>query len=889
MALMLFALAGCFGEENHVYTSPCDPSCNECGRVTREPEEAHTFADCGDTECDVCGEIREAAEHTYKSACDATCEVCSFVRTEFQPCTFDSPCDADCNLCGAEREASEHIYTNDCDTDCNFCGAERVTNHVYSNDCDKTCNVCGALRIPGAHTYSNDCDSTCDICGELRMVPNHVYSTACDADCNVCGELRIAANHTYDHACDADCNLCGATRVVADHVYDNACDPDCNTCKTVRENIHDFSEWKTKTAATCDQAEVIARSCAFCGVEETVDGAPALGHIFDHDCDTACNRAKCNYKRTIEHTYTEEYVTLIPATCTSAEVLHRFCDICDYEDKETGKAALGHDYDNTCDTTCNREDCDYVRVITHTFGDWATKTDATCIVAEVEHRICSVCEAEETRIGDVAALGHDYDHDCDTTCNREGCGYTRVTEHVYDDNCDADCNVEGCGAKRVPPHTYDSETDLECNDCTHKRDCTGHLASDADCTICWVCGAQIDGAMHDFDEWATKTAATCFAAEVEYHGCKNCEVEETRTGDPMREHKYSFECDTVCDYEDCGYTRTNVEHLYDNACDEVCNREGCNVSREVTHFFGDWATKTEATCTEDEVEHRICAECKAEETQAGDVKALEHEFIKCDAICSRPGCGETREVTHDYAWEQLTAATCTDAEVLKQVCSICGETGPETAEGEDALGHKYTDECDAVCDRENCGFERTPPHVFKDEHDVTCENCDYVRECNGHKALSTDCTVCEYCGKPIPNSAHTYANLCDTDCDVCGAVREVEPHRPMTDDCTTCQYCLITIPGAAHISTKDCTKCDNCGYATGKTHTQDPNNCVVCKDCGKASGATHTPNYAENCTQCEICKKNLGTAHTDADGDGKCDKCPKETLPGANWFPWAPL
>lgn len=43
----------------------------------------------------------------------------------------------------------------------------------------------------------------------------------------------------------------------------------------------------------------------------------------------------------------------------------------------------------------------------HTFGDWTTKTAATCTTAEVEHRTCSACGEEETRTGE-AALGHSF-------------------------------------------------------------------------------------------------------------------------------------------------------------------------------------------------------------------------------------------------------------------------------------------------------------------------------------------------------------------------------------------------------------------------------------------------------------------------------------------------
>lgn len=654
LALVLLALASCSLTKKcqHAYSGPCDTTCNNCENGTRTPEAEHTFTDCTDTSCDVCGATREALAHKY-----------------------DSTCDSECNTCGATRQADEHIYSSDCDATCNACGAERAAAHIYTNTCDKTCNVCGELRIPEAHQYSNACDTTCDVCGELRMASNHVYASKCDADCNICGEFRIAEPHTYDHSCDGDCNVCGATRTVNDHQYDDACDAICNNCGTVREDVHDFSAWLSKTAADCENAGVEIRYCAICGAEETREVGEALGHVFDHACDIACNRAKCDYTRETTHSYITEFETKLAATCTTPEILHRFCDICGTEETATGEAALGHAFENDCDADCNREDCDFVRVVDehdHQYSEWATKTPATCLEAEVEYRICSACGGEETRAGD----------------------------------------------------------------------------------------------------------------------------------DPL-------------------------DHDYDNACDTNCNREGCDFEREITHSWGEWVTKTPATCLEAEVEEQLCA------------------------ICSAPN--------------------------------------PQTREGEAALGHIYTDVCDKICDRENCGFERIPPHEYADEHDVTCEHCDYVRTCNGHKALTTDCTVCEYCGMAIPGSEHTYANLCDTTCDVCGSIRAVGPHKSSQEDCTKCLYCGETIEGVVHVPyAKDCTKCEKCDAGTGMAHTPSEHDCLTCGICGKPSGAEHEQS-SEDCTKCGICGGSLGTAHTDTNRDGKCDNCEQEALPGQNWFPWAPL
>ncbi len=716
LVLMLFALASCFGE-NHEYSGPCDPTCNSCNRVTREPETEHVYDDCNATTCKVCGEeTREGGLHEYKAGCDTDCEICGEVRETEVDHIFDSPCDTDCNACASQRVASQHIYTNDCDTDCNFCGEQRVTTHLYTNACDKTCNVCDAYRIPAAHVYSNNCDSTCDVCGELRMVPNHVYSATCDADCNVCGEARIAQPHVYDHPCDDSCNVCGSTRVVSDHLYDNDCDASCNRCGEERQNAHSFGAWSSKKAANCTDAELLVRVCGVCGAEEFSSGKDALGHSYTNDCDIACDRAGCNERRTI----------------------------------------------------------------THTFGAWETKLAATCTTDEVEIRTCGICGHTETQAGDEKATGHKYD----------------------DETCDVDCNVPGCNFPRKAPHVFDNIEDLECNECGASRMCTGHRPYENDCTLCAVCGDTIEDWKHTFGAWETLTPANCTEDEVEYRVCSVCGVTETRTGDVPA-----------------------LDHLWDNACDTACNREGCDFTRTITHAY-EWVTKTAANCYADEVQH--------------------------------------------------------------EYCDICGNIGDERTMDGTMLTHTYTNECDNLCDL--CGtFTRTPPHKFADEHDVTCDNgCGHTRPCNGHAAKETDCTICRYCEASIPEAMHTYSYECDTECNVCRSTR-VAYHDPSDADCTVCSYCGEN-SGATHEATEsDCTVCKNCQAGTGIRHEASADDCTLCENCQQASGVSHTPDREENCTKCEICGKESGVKHEDENSDGACDHCGKETLPGDNWFPWAPL
>ena len=809
--LMLFALASCFGTEAHRYVSDCATICADCNLKTREPLSEHTYDGCIDTDCNVCGEVRKNTV----------------------PHTFSSPCDTECNLCKATREApSAHAYRNGCDTDCDFCGAQRVTEHKYENDCDRSCNECGAIRIPSAHVYTHPCSLVCDECGANNPAPAPCrYSNACDAVCNECGATRAVGDHVYDDACDAACNECGATRAVGDHVYDDACDATCNECGATRENVHTFSDWKRKTPATCMSDEILERYCTSCKEEETKTGAPSLGHLYTNTCDTTCDRADCDYVRVITHTF-GDFVTKNPATCETSEIKHRLCSVCGAEETRIGEAALGHKPLKTDCEVCSV--CGKASGFTHSFGDFVIKTPEDCYVDAIEHRLCKNCDKEETRAG-APAHGHDYTDNCKSTCKY------------------------GCGFERVPPHVYDGSEDLECNECGYNRECTGHLPFANDCAVCRICG-EASGISHHFGEWATKSQESCTDAEIENRVCSVCEKEETRTGTAALGHTPSKTDCALC---------------------SVCGK-----ASDVSHNFSNFVIKTPATCETDAVEARTCSKCQKEETKTVEKSALGHAYDNtCDTDCNT--CGTVRTIEHSFegvSFTEKTPADCYQAQILARKCLVC--KAEETKKGIDALGHAYTNACDTDCNR--CGFSRETEHKFGEwvtKTEADCENAEILHKlcgvCGaestetmegkaalGHKALASNCLVCEYCEKAMPDAEHKYTYPCDTACSVCGCAREAD-HSASKENCTVCLYCEKAIPGAEHV-----------GHAT---------DCTVCAICNASTGKSHTPNTAEDCTRCAHCGKSLGTAHPDADSDGNCDICPKKTRPGDNWFPWAPL
>ncbi|MBR3975680.1 MAG: RICIN domain-containing protein [Clostridia bacterium] len=135
---------------------------------------------------------------------------------------------------------------------------------------------------------------------------------------------------------------------------------------------HTYTSVVTK-AATCTASGIRKYTCSRCSYSYTTTIA-ATGHTW--------NAASCT----------------APKTCT----------VC----KATSGSALGHIFDNACDTSCN--DCGKTRPASHSYKSATCTTPKTCT-------ICGVTSGSK--------LGHTYTNACDNTCNR--CSYTRTAAHTY--------------------------------------------------------------------------------------------------------------------------------------------------------------------------------------------------------------------------------------------------------------------------------------------------------------------------------------------------------------------------------------------------------------------------------------------------------------------------
>ena len=206
----------------------------------------------------------------------------------------------------------------------------------------------------------------------------------------------------------------------------------------------------------------------------------------------------------------------------------------------------------------------------YTFKGWSTNSSATTATYQPGDTFSTKAD---TTLYAVWAKGcennaHNYDYDCDTTCNT--CGHTRTITHSYDNDCDTDCNI--CGKTRDVKHVYDA----------YDYDFYNHWK------VCSICGA-IGGT----PERHSVPSLHKLNDTRHFGNCTTCRLEL------VYDHTYTNDCDTSCN--GCEHTR-KIEHTYDNNCDTDCNV--CGETRSTQHVYDD---EEDTTCN-------ICNDVRTVET-----------------------------------------------------------------------------------------------------------------------------------------------------------------------------------------------------------------------------------------------------------------------------------
>lgn len=281
----------------------------------------------------------------------------------------------------------------------------------------------------------------------------------------------------------------------------------CEKCGTPKLEEHDWNDGVGKPDPTCTDPGTVEHTCIICHTTKT-ENVNALGHAWDNDCDTTCNRG-CGETRVANHNYVlvntdpeahwykcdcgelkpgswEKHVPGAEPTATSAQV----CTVCNYEIKpaiahthvmETewttdstyhwhrcqGKNPscyyvedkAKHDYDNACDVNCNT--CGYIREAPHNYKqEWQAN-------ATGHWNVCTACNASSQVFDHVP--GPEATADTPQTCQECGFVLKRELSHVHnyadtwysDDESHWQSCTECAETTTVEAHTWDQGTDLE--------------------------------------------------------------------------------------------------------------------------------------------------------------------------------------------------------------------------------------------------------------------------------------------------------------------------------------------------------------------------------------------------------------------------------------------
>lgn len=372
----------------------------------------------------------------------------------------------------------------------------------------------------------------CGVSGTgVNVVCSHSYGSYSKADdsthtrtCTICSQVETT-DHTWDSGkvtkpatCKEagskllTCTACQHTKTevvekTSDHSYggwtkvnDSTHKGTCSVCGVQTTGSHSWNSGKVTKKATCTATGTMVRTCSVCGATRT---------------ETVSKLA---------HDYTD-WTKVDAATHT------RKCESCGKEETE------GHDYGAQWDHgdeghyhSC--DDCgDQIDQQQHTPGPEPTDDDP---------QTCTVCgrilkpslRHEHVYVEAWTAKEEGHWHNCEH-CNEKG----SYAEHEYDDNCDATCNV--CNWKREAPHDPQEEWSADasghwhvCGTCQKKLAVTEHTpgpeASISAAQYCTVCGFEIAPRIehpHKYDTMVAQHWHVCICGETTAISAEdNCQI-----------------------------------------------------------------------------------------------------------------------------------------------------------------------------------------------------------------------------------------------------------------------------------------------------------------------------------------------------------------------------
>ncbi|MBR2889378.1 MAG: leucine-rich repeat protein, partial [Oscillospiraceae bacterium] len=791
-----------------------EPTCTEQGYTT------HTCANCGHSYVD---SYVDATGHKFGN----------WYVTKEATCTEDGSERRDCDNCDHYETrtitATGHDYKS-------VVTAPTCTEQGYTTH---TCANCGHSYVdsyvnPTGHKFSNwtvTKAATCTEDGTERRDCancNHYESRTIEATGHNYKSVVTAPTCTEQGYTTHTCTVCG------DSYVDSYVNP----------TGHKFGNWVVTKNATCTEDGQERRDCQNCDHYET-RVIEATGHDYKsvvtaptcteqgyttHTCTVCGHNYVDSYVNPTGHKFGNWYVTKA-ATCTEDCTERRDCQNCDHYETRTVEAT-GHDYKSvvtaptcteqgytthTC-TKCGDKYVDtYVLALGHHFVNYVSDGNASCTEDGTKTAKCERCDATDTVVDRGSATGHKFGNwyvTKEATCTEDG------TERRDCQNCNhyETRTIEATG------HNYKSV--VTAPTCTEKG-YTTHT-----CTVCGdsYVDSYVNPTGHKFGNWVVTKEATCTEDGQERRDCANCDYYETRTITATGHNYKSVVTAPTCTEQ--GYTTHTCTLCGDSYVDSYVDATG--------HKFGNWYVTKAATCEEEGIERRDCANCDHYETRT--IKATGHDY---KSVVTPPTCTEQGYTTHTCSkcehsyvdsyvnptghkfsnWTVVKAATCTEDGTERRDCQNCDHYETRVIE---ATGHDYKSVVTAP----------------------TCTERGYT--------IHT-CSICgdSYVDTYVPALGHSYGEWYQTKAPTYES--EGEERR----DCTRCDhYQTRVIPMLKHeyVSVVTEPTCTEQGYTT---HT--------CTKCGDTYVDTFVPALGHNFVT--YVSDGNATCTEDGTKTAKCERC----------------
>ena len=745
-------------DEDHL----CDYGCGQ-----QADEGCYDADNDGDHKCDECK--AENVTTCGDSGKDHTCDTdsaCTAYSTGSNAHADGDDKDHLCDYC--QGDVGETCYDNDKNHKCDECG-EPTSTCVDENPKDHVCDYEGCKAAMGTHADGNDENHLCDYgCGQIADEGCHDAADDGDHKCDECKEENVTTcgDSGKDHICDSD-SACAVystgTKAHADGNTDHYCDYGCSESigahadsATDEDHVCDYCGGEIENGEICgDVLDDEDHNCDVCG-QENVTEHEYKAAVTDPTCtEQGYTTYTCNckhsyvgeYKDPIQHAWSVDYKWEKVEgkwTCTATHICAN-----DAEHNETAAATVNGE--QTKAPTCiAMGETTYTAVFTAEWADSQEKT-VTDIAEDASNHASEAFEYVINGTGNTDT--HTKKHAC---CKAE----VETVQHTYTEgNCvcgdveqvtvtwtDSEGNVI---AEETVDYGHDastSETVPEVFGYTSTLDTTVEDVTE-DQTVAVVLTPKTFGIvwMVGNTEYKTTTityntnVVTVEAPEKEgytflgwYDGDKlvtnettyhveniNIAVPATAddeaeiAGTTVLEAKYEIKTYTITWNVDGNVTTETYEHFQipefkgstDKAYDDDYHYDFAGwdadgdgyvdaiaeVAGPVT-YTAVYAQKAHTDSAEDN--NHVC-EYGCDKVLEACADSTEDQDHDCDV------CGQKNVTEHEYA-SVVTDPNCTERGYTTYTCNC---THSYVADQTPALGHRFTDGDDTVCDF--CDYERT--------------------------------------------------------------------------------------------------------------------------------------------------------------------------------------